>query len=215
MRTCLFILNCFCLPLLTNTLPAQTQADSFSGIFYLEGVHEVASGFRFKADSTFEFFFTYGALDRFGQGSFERHGDSLLLHSTPKPERDFILTTQRNTGEPALVLRVTDPNPMVLPYIYAQVQTAKGMLEGKCNQEGYIRFDKAVPQRISLIHEFWPDRFSIFEIAPSDNNWFEFSIDPHIVEIDFNGLVLHLEQDALSGPHPLLKPGQAYRFVKE
>ena len=214
MRTVFFTVIAF--SFLINSMPGQTPSTPFSGNFFLEGVREVASGFRFNPDQTFDFFFMYGALDRFGKGTYEQRGDSLLLHSQPKPERDFILNSQRSTNDEQLILHITDPNPMVLPYIYASVQTTSGnILEGQCDQEGYVRFDKAVPQHISLIHQFWPDRFSVFDIEPGENNWFEFSIDPHIVDIDFNGLVLHLDQDALNGPHPLLEPGQTYRFVKE
>jgi hypothetical protein len=45
----------------------QAQA-TIPGEYYLRGVTEVGSGFLIKADSTFEFFFSYGALDRMGSG---------------------------------------------------------------------------------------------------------------------------------------------------
>ena len=46
---------------------AQTPSQSVAGEYYLNGVMETASGFRVNADSTFEFFFSQGALDRQGR----------------------------------------------------------------------------------------------------------------------------------------------------
>jgi hypothetical protein len=35
-----------------------------AGQYYLEGVREVGSGFHFNSNKTFDFFFSYGAIDR-------------------------------------------------------------------------------------------------------------------------------------------------------
>ena len=40
--------------------------NSLAGEYYLKAVMETASGFNPHSDSTFEFFFSYGALDRYG-----------------------------------------------------------------------------------------------------------------------------------------------------
>ena len=42
---------------------------NITGEYYLQGVIETASGFKLNDDSTFEFFFSYGALDRYGSGN--------------------------------------------------------------------------------------------------------------------------------------------------
>ena len=47
---------------------AQQKANDMVGEYYLTGVMETASGFRLNADSSFDFFFSYGALDRSGKG---------------------------------------------------------------------------------------------------------------------------------------------------
>lgn len=185
-----------------------------TGEFYLQGVMEVGSGFRFNADSTFDFFFIYGAVDRFGKGTFQQQGDSLILHSPPKPERDFVLQSEKATADDKIVIRISDPNPMILPYIVCRVKTPDGILEGQCDQQGYIVLDKAPVQAISLVHAFFAERFSVFNIAQPEHNLFEFTIDPRIVEVEFNGIVLHYQDGVLSGRHPLLDPMKEYRFVK-
>lgn len=186
-----------------------------TGEFYLRGVTEVASGFRFNADSTFDFYFMYGAVDRFGKGTFEQLGDSLILHSTPKPERDFILVSAKTIEDQHVVIRVADPNPMVLPYVLCQLETPDTILQGQSDQEGYIRFDKTPVKSIALLHQLWPDRPSVFPVEQPELNSFEFTLDPKIVEVDFNGIVLRLTENTLTGRHPLLDPGKTYRFEKQ
>lgn len=185
-----------------------------TGEFYLRGVTEVASGFRFNADSTFEFFYIYGAIDRFGKGTFEQMGDSLILHSAPKPERDFILQSAKTTGDPNVTIHIEDSNPMVLSNVLCQLQTPDTLLRGESNQNGDIVFPKVPVIGIALLHEFWPDRPSAFPVEQPEHNYFEFTIDPRIVEIDFNGLILHYSGDTLAGRHPLLHPEKTYRFTK-
>jgi hypothetical protein len=47
----------------------HAQNNTAAGIYNLEGVMETASGFKLNADSTFEFYFSYGALDSMVKGS--------------------------------------------------------------------------------------------------------------------------------------------------
>ena len=68
--------NYFFLPLLflgckSSNLQAQNDCKE-CGEYYCESISEMASGFNIKPDSTFEFFFSYGALDRFGTGTWQK-----------------------------------------------------------------------------------------------------------------------------------------------
>ena len=45
-----------------------TIQSTVAGEYYLQGVMETASGFKLNEDSTFQFFFMYGAMDRVGEG---------------------------------------------------------------------------------------------------------------------------------------------------
>ena len=197
-------------------LGAQTTQPVIEGAYFLRGVMEVASAYRFNADSTFDFYFSYGAIDRYGKGTYDRQGDSLILYSPPKPERDFILESEKKTDDERVIIQVKDQNPMVLPYVLCRLLTPQdSILQGQSDREGYIFFDKTPVKSISLLHQLWPDRPSVFQVTDPADNFFVFAIDPHIIEVDFNGVVLHLAGNALEGPHPLLEPGKVYRFEKE
>ena len=53
-----------------------------TGEYFLQGVREMASGFLLKEDNTFQFFFSYGALDRHGSGRWEAKNDVLFFNSS-------------------------------------------------------------------------------------------------------------------------------------
>lgn len=191
----------------------QTQPMFQPGEYYLRGVMEVASGFRFNEDHTFDFFFSYGALDRVGKGAWEQQGDSLILTSPPKPEKDFILVKAEHRPKPGIVIQISDTNEMVLSYVYCKVQTPQGEMEGESDNRGAIRFEATGISTISLIHQIWPDRFSVFPIDDPTLNYFEFTIDPRIVEVAFNNLVIYLDGENLRGHHPLMM-GDDFRYER-
>jgi hypothetical protein len=58
----------------------QAQANKKAeGIYSLEGVMETASAFKLNKDSTFEFYYSCDALDRYGSGKWILKDDSILF----------------------------------------------------------------------------------------------------------------------------------------
>jgi hypothetical protein len=189
-----------------DPLNAQTTAPMITGEFFLKGVMEMASGFRFNPDSTFDFFYIYGSLDRVGHGTWVKKGEYLILNSPPKPEQDFILQEAKHTDADQLVIQITDPNEMILPYVLCKLITAQGELNGTANSSGIIAFGKVPVTEIWLLHELWPDRPSIFKNTDPANNYFSFTIAPWIVNVSFKDLKLHIvDKDTLVGMHPLME----------
>ena len=201
--------------LFSSSIRAQQDQPMFTGIYLLEGVMETASGFRVNPDSSFDFFYSYGAIDRYGKGTFVFQGDSIVLQSAPKPERDFILHEVKKIPETGFFLKVSDPNPMVVSHIRCLARYDDGREEeGATDSGGELYFPAGVVKRILLQHPFWPERVSGYDIDASGNNFYEFTIDPRIVEVDFNGIVLRLAGERLEGPHPLI-PGREFRYTKK
>ncbi|MBK7856006.1 MAG: hypothetical protein IPJ79_14990 [Bacteroidetes bacterium] len=72
-------------------LPAQK---TIKGNYRLAGVHDLASGFQFNDDGTFNFFYMYGVVDRFAKGTYEIVNDTIKLQS--QKNRAKILLLNRN-----------------------------------------------------------------------------------------------------------------------
>jgi hypothetical protein len=181
------------------------------GDYFLSGVMEVASGFRFNPDGTFDFFFTYGAVDRSGSGVWEQRDGNIVLNSPPKPAKDFILQESRATADKELVIQITDPNARILGYVVARIKTQAGHEIARADENGRIALPRQPIEEIGLVHELWPDRPSCFAVSDPALNQFVFSIDPRITEVEFRDLVLREDDEGLSGGHPLLE-GAAFRY---
>jgi hypothetical protein len=205
----------FSQPFISQTLYAQTTQIMKTGEYYLIGLQEVGSGFRFNADYTFEFFFSYGAIDRMATGTWEQKGNTLILNTPRKPVTDFILATSRQVGKKQLTIRVKDENSQILGYIYCRIETTDGkLLEAYSDKEGVVTFDPVAVKSISLLHELWADRLSEFKVEQPGHNYFEFTIARWITEVEFADLTLEIKGKDLLGAHPLLQ-GNKFNYVGE
>jgi hypothetical protein len=84
-KTCKALMLAFSFVLCILEINAQAKHSLLAGEYYLRGEPETASGFKLNEDSTFEFFFSYGALDRYGKGHWQVKDDSLVFNSGQSP----------------------------------------------------------------------------------------------------------------------------------
>lgn len=194
-------------------MQAQQTNDPITGEYYLRGVMETASGFKLNPDSNFEFFFSYGALDRSGSGIWRREGHSVIFNSAPAPGQNFALTKSVATAEESTVIRIKDPNSIFLSSVFAIIKSADRQEEAMSNREGEIWFPKMPVDSITLYFEFSPERPSVFVPQNKSDNLFEFRFEPWVMEVYFNNFSLQLENNRLKGSHPLLKKGE-YEFTR-
>jgi len=194
-----------------NITPSISQ--DVSGIYYLSGVMETASGFKLNPDSTFEFFFSYGALDRTGQGTWTLHADKVILNSYGKPEKGFKLIKSEKSGSKVLI-KISDPNPAFYSFVYARPGESKDSDFIKADQEGEIIIDQPVIKKIELLFELCPESLHVFEPLHPGDNYFLFEFNPKIMEVFFKEFSLTVSEGALNGKNPLLKEGN-YTYTKE
>jgi hypothetical protein len=183
-----------------------------AGEYYLRGVTEVGSGFLLKPDSTFQFFFSYGALDREGSGTWALKDKSITFNSRRRPDRDFALTNSKKVDGNFITVRITDNNTLLLRYVYAKMEFADTIMEGMSNEQGEIQFPKKEVKSLSLIFQFCPEKISVFDLN-KEHNYFEFRFEPWLAEYFFSDYRLKLEGKDLKGKHPLLDEKE-YLFIK-
>ncbi|MFK4871857.1 hypothetical protein [Novosphingobium sp. ZW T3_23] len=135
MRTGLFIAGCLALTM-PSIAPAAQEGDAhasseaapdpaFVGHYYLSGIMETGSELLLRADGSFEWYISYGALDQFSHGRWHREGETIVLAaslpSKDKPLFSYLDTrplsaeavgaaTQGPDGRPGgLAVQVLDP----------------------------------------------------------------------------------------------------------
>jgi len=203
----------FLLILIVHTVNAQRANSGIAGEYYLRGVMETASGIQLKPDSSFNFFYSYGALDRFGTGSWSvQNSQIVILNSRQRPAVDFKLIESRAAADDSITIVIKDNNNTLLHYVQCRIQTRTGIKESTTNQEGVARFAKEAADSLALLFILCPDRFSSFPIS-SNQNYFVFGFEPWIVEVFFDHFPLLFENNQLSGGHPLLE-GTKFRYER-
>ncbi|MBD0351052.1 MAG: hypothetical protein ICV65_07855, partial [Flavisolibacter sp.] len=104
-------------------------------------VMETASGIRLNKNGTFDFFYSYGALDRFGSGTWEQKGnDSIVLNSRPYPGSDFKLITSSKSNSSITTVRLNEKNTSLLKYTYCTVKGNGSVRQFSFNEKGSSPF---------------------------------------------------------------------------
>lgn len=202
-----------CLTMTPST--AQSSKKSIVGEYYLSGVREVGAGIKLNTDSTFEFFFAYGALDRAGQGTWKQQGNQLILTSRLRPAKDFALISSRTVPGNQLTLRIVDPNKQLLQYVAFATKNGTDIQREMANSEGEAKFAKQSAEAISLRFELCPDRYSVFPVTNKAHNYYEFRLEPWIAEVFFENVTYTISDNGFDGPLQILEPDKTYSFERQ
>lgn len=187
--------------------------DSIPGEYHLRNIREMASGFPLRPDLKFQFFFSYGTLDRSGTGNWEQRGDRIVFNSIPKPQNDYRLVSSRKTGDDFINIIIDEPNQVLRTYTYISLENGATDTWRPLNSHGDLQFPPQELQTISLLFEFCPERFSSFPVTGSDHNEFVFKAEPWIVGVFLKEFSLDIVPDGLQGKHPLMQ-GDSFSYGK-
>ena len=175
-----------------------------AGEYYLQGVREMASGFMLKEDNTFQFFFSYGALDRHGSGRWEAKNDVLFFNSDSIPADGFVLVGSSKEDHPFINVQLEGNDPMTNAYTHVSLQEGAEGSWQNMNQRGEVQFPPQEVSRIALLFEFCPDQKTIIPVNAAHNS-FTFRINPSVAEVYFQNFSLIRTPDGLIGRHPLME----------
>jgi hypothetical protein len=184
------------------------------GEYYLQGQREMASGFLLNPGGDFQFFFSYGALDRHGSGKWEQTREGVILNSTNKQGNDFTLVSSMNAPGDEIIIKMVDTNPVLLRRIYCSLEDGIDGSWSAINQDGQLNFPPQKFDHICLMLELCPERFSRIPVANDDHNEFSFRIEATVMEVYFRDFALQVGKDGLTGRHPLLD-GERFNYSRQ
>src|SRR5690349_18425485 len=134
------------------------------GEYYMRNVMETASGFRIAEDHTFQFFFSQGALDRFGEGTWQLEGDTLVLNSRKRPAHDFALLQSSKKEGNGIHVQITDNNDLVIRYVQGTLRGGYVVQQEVTDETGLIQFGPQTIDTIELAFAFCPEKLSVFTV---------------------------------------------------
>jgi hypothetical protein len=196
--------------ILLSTLSGKAPAQDLPGIYYLEGVMETASGFKLNPDHTFEFFFSQGALDRTGKGTWKQESDTIILNSIGNPPEGFELVKSEHHKQKGITVTVKETNTMLLSFVHVNTGGDFEKLDGEGNHHSnYNSVDS-----IRFIFELSPERLYSFQPQHADDNYFEFVFKPDIFDCYINNMKLKIVEGGLRGGNPMLE-GLSYTYYRQ
>lgn len=199
--------------IMANPLAKAQDLHSVAGEYYLEGVMETASGFRLNQDSSFDFFFSQGALDRYGKGRWTIQNGSIVLNSLPWPGSDFKWVKSYREISPYTRVQLNDSNTNLLSFFDVLLLKDGKVAEASTNQKGLASFRLTGADSILLQCRLCPERYSAFPIPDKSHTVFQFSIESWLLEVFLKDFRLEVEADRLTGNNPLLM-GTGYHYRK-
>lgn len=189
------------------------SAQSLSGEYNLH-VREMASGFRFSEDGKFDFYYSYGAVDRAASGTYTMEGDTVKLKSDKEPGKDFPIQAQSRKGK-GYTIQVKDANQYLLKYVRCMYFIGDEQHEAMSDDDGKIHLDVPHCDKIYLQHQLFPDVGSLIKDTDNDNNYFEVSLSPSLAFVSFKGIDLFRKGDELTCLPNYFMPMEDIRYIKE
>lgn len=155
---------------------------------------EMASGFNFSNDGKFQFFFTYGAVDRSATGTFKVEGDTLKLKSDKEAGKDFTVTGQSKEGS-GYTLVFNHPNKYLVKNIFCMFLVNGKEQEAISDSNGEVHIDIPHCDTIYVQHSLYPDIAVLVKDKANDNNRFTLTLNPSLEQVSFKGIDFKIIDD--------------------
>jgi len=188
---------------MSGALHLHAQKNTIAGEYSLSGVMETASGIQLNEDSTFQFYFTYGALDRYGSGKWNIKNDSIVFNSKPFPGKDFRIVDSGLIKNNFTTIKIKNTNTALYRFVYCFFKTSSGDALLNADSNGTIVLPNKT-DTLNLLFELSAERISTFLVNNSRYNSYTFNFEPWALEVSFKRFGLLYSHDHLEGRHPLL-----------
>jgi hypothetical protein len=188
--------------------------NNIEGEYYFRKM-EMASGFNFTKDGKFQFFYTYGSVDRNATGSFSVHGDSLILKSDKEPGKDFTITSESKEGKGYNII-FKHPNKYLLKNIVCIFVVNGQGQEAYSDENGGLHVDLAHCDTIYVVHNLYPDVPTLVKDERDDNNSFTLELKPSLGQVSFKDIYFKIIDDkTLSCVNNYFIDADNIKFVKQ
>lgn len=193
--------------------PAATQPPDPAIGRYIVHIPETATAFEIRADGRFQWAFSQGALDLFGQGRWSRDGDVLVLTSDPAVVApDFELVGSARDDRPGLLIRLAD-EASAWRFLLIEAEFADGS-RSSVRMPGALNRFPAEPRIVAVrigsdLFDFVSERFPV-DVDRANVMTFRF-IANDLGRVDFDGQRVSVEPEGLS----MAWRGMDLRYVRE
>ncbi len=149
---------------------------------------EMVAGFNFSADGKFQFFYSYGAVDRNATGTFLVHSDTLQLKSDKLAGKDFTIKNQ-SKQKSGYNIQFEDDNKYLIKDILCIFFIDGKEQEAFSDENGKVQMALAHCDSVCVQHPFYPDIMIFIKNSENDSNNFILTLSPSLVQVSFKGIM--------------------------
>ncbi|MEP7111468.1 MAG: hypothetical protein ABI760_25965 [Ferruginibacter sp.] len=157
---------------------------------------EMVAGFNFSANGKFQFFYSYGAVDRNATGSFFVEGDTLKLKSDKEAGEDFSITDQSKQARGYSII-FEHPNKYLLKDILCIFLTDGIEQSVYSDSNGEVKADLRNCDTIYVQHPLYPDIVTLVKDKNNGNSRFKLTLNPSLEQVSFKGINFKIEDDKM------------------
>lgn len=189
---------------------------NYAGEYYLTGIMETASGFNLYEDHSFEFYFSYGALDRHAYGTWREGENGLVILSTNYTDQSpFTIDSEENNKETDhLVVGIPGFNKALLKE--TKILAVYNGKEEEQVETGDDVFHFTFPAADKLVVTclFYFDNPATLIPSADKNNYIQIKPNQNLLLVHFNNEEFKIEENKLSGKLLFADPDRLLTFVK-
>ena len=162
---------------------------------YMFNRQEMVAGFKFSEDGKFDFFFSYGAVDRTATGTFTVEGKTIKLKSDKVAGKDFNVKSQSKSGT-GYSIKFEDADPVFLNGIDCTFFINGEKHDEFTNQKGIITVPYPHCDSIFVFHTLFPDIAVCIKDEKNENNNFTCTLNSSLAQVSFKGIDFMIDDDS-------------------
>ena len=160
---------------------------------------ELVASFKFSPGNKFDFFYSYGAMDRTATGTFSITGDTLHIKSDKEPGKDFTIKSESKSGA-GNHIQFEGADKYLLSNIRCSFFTGDQRRDEFTDMEGVIDIDLDHCDKIFVFHQLFPDMVTLVKDEGNNNNRFVLALNPSLTQVSFKDFIFIIAGDKIVSP---------------
>lgn len=185
------------------------------GEYYLTGVHEMGCGIKLNEDFSFEFFFSYGALDRHAYGTWKSDDNhSVVLNTDYDNQVPFSIENAEKRDFEGIKIGFPNYNKALLHETTIKVISNNVEEEQVVGTQGIFHFTTNQADKIIVTCLFYFDNPATLVPADTTHNYFELAANHGLPLVHFKDAVFKVDETGLEGKLHIFDETKTFRFIK-
>lgn len=127
----------------------------------------------------------------------------MIFNSFQKPGQDYSLVQSEKQAGEGFTVKISDANEHLRKMVKAIITKGTTQEQAAADAAGILNFNTALADTITLLFEYCPEKKFVFVVPDTTHNYFEFKLEPSVMDVMFDDFQLQLTSTGFSGAHPL------------